>query len=107
MLEAVFQAQVIKDIERRLPDSIVLKLDTEFRQGVPDLLVLDGWFWGTLECKRRNPRPSDYEPNQPWYIEKMDGMSFSICIYPANAEEVLNELQRASESRRHARFSES
>jgi hypothetical protein len=107
MLERDFQPWVIKELYRRLPGCIVQKLDTEYQQGIPDLLILWDWFWATLEVKKKKPKPSDFEPNQEYFIEKMDEMSFSACIYPENAEEVLNDLQRQFEIRRLTRISES
>jgi hypothetical protein len=89
-----------------LPGCMIQKLDSGYQQGIPDLLILWEWWWATLEVKRKPPKPSDYEPNQEYFIEKMDSMSFSACIYPENAEEVLDDLQQAFRLRRLARFAE-
>jgi len=105
-LERDFQARLIKRIERMFPDCVVLKNDTGYKQGIPDLTILYGNRWAILECKRKRPtKESDYEPNQEWYIEKLDHMSFSACIYPENMEEVLDDLQSAFAPRRGARLS--
>jgi hypothetical protein len=74
-------------------------------QGIPDLLVLYRDRWAMLEVKTRRPRSSrDFEPNQEWYLEQFNEMSFGACIYPQNEEEVLNDLQQTFRARRSARI---
>lgn len=104
-LERDFQAKLVKRLNAMFPNCEVWKTDTGYRQGIPDLIVLYGNKWAALECKRKRPtKESDYEPNQEWYIEKLDRMSFSACIYPENMEEVLDDLQSAFTPRRGARL---
>ena len=103
MRESKFQLNLKKEIETKFPGSIVTKLDSEMIQGIPDLLILYKDKWATLECKKATD--SHHQPNQDYYVDKMDGMSFSRFIYPENKEEVLNELQQAFESDRPTRFS--
>lgn len=90
-LESGFQDCLKKTLELMFPGSIVLKMDN--RQGIPDLLILYKNKWASLECKRE--RNASRQPNQGYYVEKMNNMSFSRFIYPENKEEVLNDLQRA------------
>lgn len=97
-LERDFQAKLIKDIKELLPGAIVLKNDPNYIQGIPDLLILYKDRWGSLECKRSpNEEP---RPNQSYYVETMNKMSFSRFINPENKEEVLNDLQQAFGVRR-------
>lgn len=96
MRENNFQSDLIKDLKKRFPGCIVVKNDPSYIQGIPDLLVLYKNKWASLECKRS--RSAIKQPNQKYYVEKMNEMSFSKFIYPGNKEEVLNELQRAFES---------
>lgn len=91
MLENKFQANLIKDIKNRIPGCIVMKNDSSYIQGIPDLLILHNDKWAALECKK-NSRASK-RPNQDYYINKMDDMSFARFVYPENREEVLNDLQ--------------
>lgn len=106
-LESRFQADLIKDLKDLFPGCVVQKLDSSYQQGIPDLLILFGKQWAILEVKRKRPtKESDWEPNQQWFIEQFDQMSFSACIYPENAEDVLDDLQQAFRPRRAARISQ-
>lgn len=97
--ERDYQAKLIKRIERLIPNSYVRK--TDIQQGWPDLLILAPGFWALLEVKRDRPTcADDFEPNQEWWIEEFDAMSFSACIYPENEQEVLHALSQAFRSGR-------
>ena len=91
MLENKFQANLIKDIKKRIPGCIVMKNDSSYIQGIPDLLVLHNDKWAALECKKS--KSAIRQPNQEYYVEKMDNMSFARFIYPENREEILDDLQ--------------
>lgn len=93
MLENGFQSKLIKDIKRRFPNCIVMKNDAGYIQGIPDLLVLYNDKWASLECKKDSRARK--QPNQEYYVERMNEMSFSRFVYPENKEEVLHELQQA------------
>lgn len=95
-LERDFQSSLIKELKGRFPGCIVTKMDSSHIQGIPDLLILYGNRWATLECKKDSK--ATRQPNQEYYVATMDDMSFSRFIYPENKEEVLNELQQAFES---------
>lgn len=96
MLESKFQSNLIKEIKEKFPGCMVLKNDPNYIQGIPDLLILYENKWASLECKKSENEKS--RPNQPYYVQKMNDMSFSSFIYPENKEEVLNELQSAFKS---------
>lgn len=96
MRESNFQSKLIKELKELFPGCIVLKNDATYKQGIPDLLVLYNDKWATLECKK-SPN-AERQPNQDYYVDKMNDMSFSRFIYPENKEEVLYELQQAFES---------
>ena len=93
MLERDFQASVIKELKVRLPGCIILKNDSSYKQGIPDLIVLWEDRWATLECKKS--RKSAHQPNQDYYVNLLGDMSFAKFIYPENEEEILDELQEA------------
>lgn len=103
MRESVYQAHVITTLRRRFKGCFILKNDSGYLQGVPDLLVLFEDNWAMLEVK---PSESDpFQPNQEYYLQELNAMSFAACIYPENEEEVLDALQRQFETRRKARLS--
>ena len=91
MLENKFQSQVIKEIKNNLPGCIVMKSDSAYIQGIPDLLVLHEDKWPSLDCKKSCKAKK--QPNQEYYVDKMNEMSFSSFISPENKDEVLNELK--------------
>jgi hypothetical protein len=92
-LERDFQAKLIKDIKDRFDGCMVMKLDSSYIQGIPDLLILHNDRWATLECKKN--LGAHKQPNQEYYVERMNEMSFSRFICPENKEEVLDELQQS------------
>ena len=96
MLESKFQADLKKDLEKMFPGCIVTKLDSSYIQGIPDLLILHEDKWAVLECKKS--ANAKRQPNQPYYVDRMNQMSFASFIYPENKEEVLRELYRTFES---------
>lgn len=92
MRESKFQADLKKELKQMFPGCIVTKMDSGDIQGIPDLLVLYKDKWATLENKRS--ANASHRPNQEYYVNKMNDMSFSRFIYPENKEEVLNELRK-------------
>lgn len=104
MRENEFQSGLIKEIKNRFPGCMVLKNDSSYIQGIPDLLILYEDRWAALEVKRS--ASARKRPNQKYYVDKMDSMSFADFIYPENKEEVLDDLEQAFKrrSRRGSRF---
>jgi hypothetical protein len=98
MRESRFQRNLIKELKEKYPDSIIKKVDPP-PQGIPDVWIFHtNGKYAALECKK-----SEHErrqPNQEYYVNKINKMAFSRFIFPENKEEVLNELQRALESGR-------
>lgn len=103
MREADFQSDLIDELEALFPGCIVLKNDSTYLQGFPDLTILYGPHYAVLECKRSENEP--HQPNQDYYIEYVDEMSFARFIFPENKGEVLSALQQAFRPRGSARFS--
>lgn len=101
MQERVYQGKLIKKIKDRFPGATVLKNDSAYLQGIPDLTVMQGKHWGMLEVKVSADAP--VQPNQQHYVDSLNKQSFAAFIYPENEEEVLDALQRALTPRRTAR----
>lgn len=89
-LESGFQDKLIKELKERFPGCMTFKMDQ--KQGIPDLLVLYEDKWASLECKQH--ARAKKQPNQEYYVGRMNEMSFSRFISPENKEEVLNDLQQ-------------
>ncbi len=90
--EGRFKKDLRKDLENLFPGCIVMQLDPNEIQGIPDLVVLYKDKWATLECKKS--KNAKHQPNQDYYVERMNTMSYSSFIFPENKEVVLNELQQ-------------
>ena len=90
MLENRFKTRLIREIKEMLPGAMVLHLDPNEIQGIPDLLVLYRNRWAALEGKKNEY--ASHRPNQAYYVDLMNDMSFASFIYPENKDEVLNEL---------------
>ena len=104
MLERNYQARLIRRLRREFPGCVVLKNDTDYLQGIPDLTILYRSTWAVLEVKASANATA--QPNQAFYIEQLNDMSFAAFIYPENEEEVIRELQRTFQPRRKARVSQ-
>lgn len=96
MLESKFQSELIKEIKTRYPGAVVLKTDPNYIQGFPDLLILWGKHWSALECKQTEH--SHVQPNQEFYIDFLNRMSFASFITPAMKDEVLHAMERSFQS---------
>lgn len=75
------------------PDCLILKTDPDHQQGILDLLILWRDKWASLEVKA-SPG-AHVQPNQDYYVKKLEEMSFAAYIYPENEKEVLSALQEA------------
>lgn len=98
MNENRYQANLIRKLKKIFPGCMVLKNDANYIQGIPDLIVLHNDCWACLECKRQ--QGASIRPNQQYYVDKLNEMSFARFICPENEEEVLGELQQAFRDRR-------
>ena len=92
MLENKFQGKLIKEIKDKFPGCIVMKNDPTYIQGIPDLLIVHNTKWASLECKK--DAKAKKQPNQEYYVGRMDEMSFARFVSPENKDEVLTELGR-------------
>lgn len=103
MLEGEYQNHIIKEIKAMFPNCFVLKNDSDYMQGIPDLLVLERDMWAMLEVK--TSKKARNRPNQVYYVCTLDDMSFAAFIYPENEVEVLDALQLTFGASRSTRIS--
>ena len=92
MLESKFQSQLIRKIKNEFPGCMVLKNAPTYLQGGPDLTVFCGNKWAALEVKKS--KNASHRPNQNYYVDKMNRMSYATFVYPENEKEVLAELHK-------------
>ena len=92
MKESRFQSLLIKELKKVFAGCIILKTDPNYKQGIPDLLILYKDKWAALEVKRSSK--AHHQPNQDYYVNKMNEMSFASFIFPENKKEVLNGLRK-------------
>ena len=87
-VERDYQPTVIKKLHAMFLGCDVIKMS--YPQGTPDLLIIYGRLWARLETKKSINEP--YQPNQQYYLEKLDGMAFARMICPENEDQVLHDL---------------
>lgn len=91
-LESKFQKELMTEIQNRYPGCVILKNDPNYIQGFPDWTIFYKNKWAVLEAKRdKNARK---QPNQDYYVNRLNDMSFSCFVYPENKDEVLRELEQ-------------
>lgn len=105
MLEGPYKTQLTRRLYERFPNRImVVRLDSALLQGVPDMGVLfEGGFWAILEAK--TSMTARRQPNQEFYVQKLNDMCFAAFICPENEEAVLNELAQEYEAHWSSRLS--
>lgn len=96
MKENRFQANLVKELKSIFDGCVIFKNDATRQQGIPDLTILYKNKWAMLECKKDSS--SSKRPNQDYYIDKYNAMSFARFINPSNKEEVINELRKTFEA---------
>ena len=105
MKEKEYQHKIINRLCDIFPGCLVLKNDPTYIQGIPDLLILFKNKWAMLEVKCYSD--SVIQPNQEYYIEMLNDLSFASFIFPDNEEDVLDALQSAFGVARQTRLFES
>lgn len=89
-LESGFQDKFRDELKILFPGCMIFKMDQI--QGIPDLLVLYKNKWASLEMKKSST--AKHQPNQDYYVDLLNKMSFSRFVFPENKEEVLQELKQ-------------
>ena len=90
MLENSFKTKLNKELKEMFPGCIILHMDPNEIQGIPDLLILYKNKWAALEGKKS--AFASVRPNQEYYVDLMDRMSFAAFIYPENKDNLLDAL---------------
>lgn len=91
-LESKFQKDLMDEIRDLYPGCTILKNDPNYIQGFPDWTIFYEDKWAILEAKRSEDAP--HQPNQDYYVEKHNRMSFARFVYPENKDEVLRDLHQ-------------
>lgn len=97
-LESKFQKELMDEIRELYPGCVILKNDSGYIQGFPDWTILYKDRWAVLEAKRE--RGAKKQPNQEYYVDRLNKMSFSRFVYPENKDEVLEDLERVFKRKR-------
>jgi|SRR5580765_636086 hypothetical protein len=105
MRESQYQNKLIKKLNDLFPGCVIVRNDPRHIQGIPDILILYHDMWAGLEIKMSST--SSIQPNQEYYVNLLNGMSFASFINPDNEEDVLNDLQRTFGFTRATRLSQS
>lgn len=95
-LESKFQKELMDAIRKEFPGCVIIKNDSSYIQGFPDWTILYKNKWAAIEAKRSAKAPK--QPNQDYYVDTLDQMSFARFAYPENKEEVLDELRKTFKS---------
>lgn len=98
MLERTYQKYLIQKCKDVFPGCVVLKNDSSYIQGIPDLLILYQNKWAMLEVKPHERYRMS--PNQEYYLHLLNDMSYASFIHPENEEAVFYALQQTFSARR-------
>lgn len=92
MLERDYQRKLITKLDNLFNGCLILKNDSSYMQGIPDLSVLYKNKFALLEVKKS--ANENIQPNQQYYIDiaKENG-AFASFVFPENEKEVLNGLK--------------
>lgn len=104
MTETEYQTKLIKKLNKKFPGCIILKNDSGYMQGIPDLSIFYEDKWAMLEVK--DGEDASHQPNQDYYVERTNGMSFARFIFPENEQEVLHDLEQTFRPGRSSRNNE-
>lgn len=88
--ENKFKQKLKQEIKKLFPECVILDLNASDTQGISDMLILFQNTWAVLEVKKT--AKSSKRPNQEYYVNRFNGMSFGAIIFPENKEDILNKL---------------
>ena len=90
MVESKYQKTLMDKIRDLYPGCIITKNDPNYIQGFPDWTIFYKDKWVVLEAKAYADAP--HRPNQDYYVDELNKMSYSSFAFPENEEEVLKRI---------------
>ena len=92
-----FASHIRQRIECEYEGCLVIHLDpNDVHQGIPDFLILYRNRWAMLEVKKS--RTAKRQPNQQYWVDYYDQMSFAAVIYPENEELIFDAMEHTLKS---------
>ena len=91
-IESDFQKDLMDEIKRLYPGCVIMKNDPNYIQGIPDWTILYKDKWVALEAKKE--KGAEKQPNQDYYVDKLNFMSYSNFVYPENKDKVLRDIEK-------------
>jgi len=101
--ESIFERKLVEKLEAMYPGAYVIKNNPNYRQGFPDRIFLYDNFWAAFDTKRE--ASASHQPNQAYYIKRLNQMSLAMFVYPENEQEFLDAIQRSQQLARRSRIS--
>jgi hypothetical protein len=93
MRESEYQNKLIKKLDSIFTGCVILKNDSSYIQGIPDLVIFFRDRWAMLEVK--TSLQAHVQPNQEYWIGYLNTLSYASFICPETEDGVLYELQHA------------
>lgn len=94
MLESAYKRKLINIVKHDIcyDNKVwVVRPNSTFNPGYPDLIFLIDRMWMALEVKRK--ASAHISPLQNFLVEDMNSVGFARFVFPGNEKEVLDELQ--------------
>lgn len=91
--ESKFKRELIRKLKEQYPGAVILKNDANDKIGIPDHLMLYGRHWIAFEAKAS--QHAAHRPNQDYWVNLLNSMSFASFVYPQNEGWFLHEVQRS------------
>ena len=103
--ESKFKHDFHQELEDIFPGCVIVHNDPTLFPGIPDTTIFWGGQWAMLEFKKS--AKASKQPNQEYWVNVLNEMSFAAFVCPENRNEVLDALQRSFWPTREARISQS
>lgn len=93
MKESAFKTQFIKDFEgemQQLGIQVEIYQNKSQRRSTLDTIFLGPGCWAMLDFK--DDENARQQPNQEFYVQKLNEMCYASFVYPQNAEKVMEDM---------------